>query len=57
MVQLRNVPVAQLDRAPDYGFGGWKFDSSQDHINLFSFAFLLLFYCFFILLFMIQLKK
>ena len=21
------APVAQLDRAPDYGFGGWGFDS------------------------------
>ena len=23
----RRAPVAQLDRAPDYGSGGWGFDS------------------------------
>ena len=22
-----DAPVAQLDRAPDYGSGGWEFDS------------------------------
>ena len=25
--------VAQLDRAPDYGSGGWGFDSSLVHIE------------------------
>ena len=24
---LAIAPVAQLDRAPDYGSGGWEFDS------------------------------
>ena len=24
---FRSAPVAQLDRAPDYGSGGWGFDS------------------------------
>ena len=26
-----NAPVAQLDRASDYGSEGWRFDSSQAH--------------------------
>ena len=29
--EKQNAPVAQLDRAPDYGSGGWGFDSLQDH--------------------------
>jgi hypothetical protein len=28
---LNNGLVAQLDRAPDYGSGGWGFDSSLVH--------------------------
>ncbi len=27
-----NGPVAQLDRVPDYGSGGWGFDSSLVHL-------------------------
>ncbi len=27
MAALLSAPVAQLDRAPDYGSGGWGFDS------------------------------
>ena len=25
------APVAQLDRVPDYGSGGWGFESSRAH--------------------------
>ena len=28
-LQLRDAPVAQLDRASDYGSGGWEFESSR----------------------------
>src|SRR5216683_2701311 len=28
------APVAQLDRAPDYGSGGWGFDSSRARQSL-----------------------
>ncbi len=29
LVSHFDAPVAQLDRAPDYGSGGWGFESSQ----------------------------
>ena len=28
---LVGAPVAQLDRVPDYGSGGWGFESSRAH--------------------------
>ncbi len=32
---IKIAPVAQLDRASDYGFEGWEFDSSRACLNLF----------------------
>lgn len=31
VANLACVPVAQLDRASDYGSEGWRFDSSRAH--------------------------
>ena len=32
-INIQAGPVAQLDRASDYGSEGWGFDSSQVHTN------------------------
>lgn len=34
MEKLNRAPVAQLDRAPDYGSGGWGFDSLRARLFL-----------------------
>ena len=33
-VPASSAPVAQLDRVPDYGSGGWGFESSRARHNL-----------------------
>ena len=31
MIFAQYGPVVQLDRIPDFGSGGWGFESSRDH--------------------------